>query len=165
MFRMSRTVTRTFPLPPRELVEGMTGEDYLTARTAHYGGRSAATVTRDGGAVVVRFPRRLPLDALPGPLRSLAGSGELVQVEEWDTIGDDRCHATWHTESSMPGKIDGTFEVVPDGTGSRYTVVANAKVNVPLIGGRLSKEVEGHVVRLVEDEMDFAAEWLERQDQ
>lgn len=79
---MSRTVTRTFPLPPRELVEGMTGDDYLAARTAHYQGKSPATVTRGDGVVLVRFPRRLPLDSLPGPLRSLAGSGELVQVEE-----------------------------------------------------------------------------------
>ena len=161
---MSRTVTRTFPLPPRELVEGMTGEDYLAARTEHYGGKSPSSVTRDGGRLVVRFPRKLPLDALPGPLRSLAGAGELVQVEEWDTIADDRCHATWHTESSMPGKVNGTYEVVPDGDGSRYTVVASAKVNVPLIGGRLTKEVEDQVVKLVEDEMDFAASWLEGQD-
>lgn len=64
----------------------------------------------------------------------------------------------------MPGKVNGTYEVVPDGSGSRYTVVANAKINVPIVGGRLTKEVEGHVVRLIEDEMDFAARWLEAQD-
>lgn len=159
---MTTTVSRTFPLPPRALVESMLSDDYQRTRSERLGGTAAPTVAREGDVVVVTFPRRLPLDDLPGPLRSLAGSGELVQVERWDTITDERCAATWRTESKLPGTVTGTFEVVPDGDGARYTVVATAEVKVPLIGGRISKEAEGHVAKLIEAEMDLADEYLAR---
>ena len=158
---MTQTVSRTFPLPPRELVESMLSEDYQRTRSSRLGGTAAPTVVRDGtDRATVRFPRRLPLESLPGPLRSLAGTGEITQVEKWDVITDERCHATWGSESSLPGKAGGTFEVVPDGTGSRYTVTATVDVKVPLIGGRISKEAEAQVVKLIEAEMDLATEYL-----
>jgi hypothetical protein len=157
-------VERTFALSPRDLVEGMFSPEYGAARSAALGGTDPITVERAGGAVTVRFPRRLPLDSVPAPLRALAGSGDVVQVEHWDRVDDERCTATWETESAMPGKVSGTFEVVPAPGGATYRIVATAKVNVPLIGGRISSEVEGHVVRLIEAEMDFAGEWLAGQD-
>jgi hypothetical protein len=160
---VTKTVERTFGRGPRELVEGMLSPEYLTARSAALGGTGPATVERDGDVVVVRFPRRIPLDDVPGPLRALAGSGDVVQVERWTRIADDGCAATWETESAMPGRVTGTFEVVPAPGGATYRVVATAKVNVPLVGGRIAGDVEGHVARLVESEMDFAEEWLARQ--
>lgn len=158
---MTKTVSRTFDRSPRELVEGMVSDDYLRARTEGLNGTAPATATREGGTVTVRFPRRIPLDALPGPLRRLAGSGEVTQVETWTRIDDDRCEATWHTESAMPGKVTGTFVVEPSGAGgATYTVTATAKVNVPVIGGSIAAQAEAQVVKLVEQEMDFATRWL-----
>ena len=157
---MASTITRTYPLPPLELVETMLSDAYQALRAERLGGTATPTVTRDGDTATVRFPRRLPLDDLPGPLRSLAGTGEVIQVEEWDAIGPERCTATWRSESKLPGKAGGTFEVVPDGDGSRYTVVATVVVKVPLIGGRSSKEAEEQVVKLVNAEMDLAQEFL-----
>jgi hypothetical protein len=138
----------------------MLTDDYQDMRSARLGGTARPTVTTDGDVTVVRFPRRLPLDDLPSALRALAGSGEITQVERWHEVGDERCAATWTTESNLPGKVTGTFEVVPDGDGARYTVVATAEVKVPLVGGRLGREVEGHVAALIEAEMDLAAEFL-----
>lgn len=160
---MTRTVSRTFPRPPRELVESMLSEDYQRTRSERLGGTAVPTVTRDGDTATVTFPRRLPLDDLPGPLKSLAGTGQVTQVERWETIGDDRCYATWTTETPMPGKATGTFEVVRAGEGSTYTVTLSVDVKVPLIGGRISKEAEGHVVKLVEAEMALAEEYLAAQ--
>ena len=157
---MTRTVSRMFPRAPRALVESMLSAEYQAGRSDRLGGTTSPTVTREDGVVVVRFPRRLPLEDVAPPLRALAGSGEITQVERWHEIGDDRCAATWTTESTLPGTVTGTFEVVPDGTGARYTVVATAEVKVPLIGGRVAKEVEGHVARLIEAEMDLAEEYL-----
>ena len=158
---MASTVTRTYPLPPLELVETMLSEAYQALRAERLGGTGAPTVVRDGDTARVHFPRRLPLDDLPGPLRSLAGTGEVTQVEEWELITAERCTAVWRSESKLPGKAGGTFEVVPHGGGSLYTVVATVVVKVPLIGGRISKEAEEQVVKLVNAEMDLAAEFLE----
>lgn len=160
---MTKTVERTFDRTPRELVEGMLSDEYLTARGAALGGTDPATVEHEGDVVVVRFPRRLPMDSLPSGLRKLAGTGDVVQVERWTSIEDDRCTATWETESKMPGKVTGEFEVFAVDGGATYRVTATAKINVPLIGGRISGEVEQHVVRLVEAEMDFAEKWLAEQ--
>jgi hypothetical protein len=158
---MTTTVERTYPLSPRELVESMLGDEYQAARSAKLGGTAPPTVTRSGDTATVRFPRKLPMDDLPSALRSLAGSGEVTQVEEWTSIADDRCEARWHTESAMPGKVEGTFEVVPAGDGATYRVTATATIKVPLIGGKIGKEVEGHVRKLIEAEMDFAETWIE----
>lgn len=157
---MTSTVSRTYPLPPLDLVELMLSPEFQQARAERLGGIGTPTVTRDGAKATVRFPRRLPLDDLPGPLRSLAGTGEVTQVEEWDTIAADRCAASWRSESKLPGKAGGTFEVLPDGAGSRYVVVATVEIKVPLIGGRISKEAEAQVVKLIKAEMDFAEEFL-----
>ena len=157
---MTQTVSRTFPRTPRALVELMLSDDYQRLRGERLGGTAPPTVTRDGDTATVRFPRRLPLESLPGPLRSLAGTGEITQVEQWQTISDERCHATWHSESALPGKASGTFEVVPDGSGARYTVTATVDIKVPLIGGRISKEAEAQVVKLIESEMELATEYL-----
>ncbi len=154
---MTKTVERTYGHPPRALVETLLDEAFLTARGAALGGTAPPTVTREGEVVVVRFPRRLPLEGVPGPLRSFVGSGDVVQIDRWETIGDDRCAAVWTTESAMPGRVDGTYEIVATGGGSTYRVVATAKVSVPLIGGRLAGDVEGHVLKLIEAELDFLA--------
>lgn len=159
---MTRTVARTFPRTPLELVELMLSEEYQRLRSERLGGLEVPTVERSDGKASVRFRRRLPLDSLPGPLRSLAGSGEVTQIERWEVIAAERCTATWTTEAAMPGTASGTFEVVPAEGGSRYTVVATVDVKVPLIGGRIAKEAEGHVVGLVEAEMDLAEEFLAR---
>lgn len=159
---MTRTVERDFDRTPRALVETVLTPEYLAARSAGLGGTAPPTVTDDGGVTVVRFPRKVPLDDVPGPLRALAGSGEVVQVERWESIGDDRCTAIWTTETSMPGQAHGTYEVVASGGGATYRVTATAKVNVPLVGGRLAAEVEGHLVRLAESELDFLASWVAR---
>lgn len=157
---MTTTVSRTFPLPPLELVESMLSDDYQRTRAERLGGIGTPTVTRTGETATVRFPRRLPLDDLPGPLRSLAGTGEITQVETWELISAERCTATWTSESKLPGKAGGTFEVVPEGTGSRYTVVASVEVKVPLIGGKISREAEAQVTKLIEAEMRLAEEYL-----
>ncbi len=160
---MTKTVERTFPRTPRELVDGMLSPEYQEARGKALGGTKPSTVERDGDTATVRFPRKLPLDSLPGGLRKFAGSGDVTQVERWTSIGDDRATATWETESAMPGKVSGTFEVVAVVGGATYRVTATAKVSIPLIGGRISGEVEQHVVRLIEAEMDFAERWLAEQ--
>ena len=157
---MSRTVERRYDRSPRALVEGMVSEEYQRDRGEALGGIAPATIERDGDLAVVRWPRRLPLEHLPSQLRKLAGTGHVTQVERWTSVTDDRCTAEWETESKLPGKVSGTFEVVRDGDGAIYRVVANAKVNIPLIGGRISGEVEDQVVKLIEQEMDFAEGWL-----
>lgn len=138
----------------------MISDDYQRDRHAALGGTAPPTVTREGDVVVVRFPRKLPLESLPSQLRKFAGSGDVTQVERWTSIADDRCTAEWETESKLPGKVTGTFEVIPSGAGAVYRVVATAKVSIPLIGGRISGEVEQQVVKLIEQEMDFAEGWL-----
>ena len=158
---VTTTVERTYPLTPRELVKTMLGAEYHAARSEALGGTAPPTVTREGGTATVRFPRRLPVDDLPGPLRSLAGNGDVTQVEEWTSIGDERCEARWHTESALPGRVEGTYEVLPAGDGATYRVTATATIKVPLIGGKIGKEAEVHVRTLIEAEMDFAEAWLE----
>src|SRR4051794_17326189 len=104
-YAVTRTAERRFAHPPRALLATLLDPEFLAARSAALGGTHPPTVTDDGGVPVVRFPRKLPLDDVPGPLRALAGSGEITQVDRWETIGDERCAARWSTESALPGRV------------------------------------------------------------
>lgn len=158
---MTKTVERRYPRTPRELVEGMVSEEYQRDRGAALGGTAPATIERNGDLATVRWPRRLPLESLPSQLRKFAGDGQVTQVERWTSVTDDRCTAEWESQSKLPGKVSGTFEVVRDGDGALYRVTATAKVSIPLIGGKISGEVENQVVKLINAEMDFAETWLQ----
>ena len=157
---MTRTVERRFPRSPRELVEGMVSEEYQRDRGEALGGIAPATVEWDEGLATVRWPRRLPLESLPSHLRRFAGNGHVTQVERWTSVTDDRATAEWESESKLPGRVSGTFEVTRDGDGALYRVTATAKVSIPLVGGKISSEAEEQVEKLIVQEMDFAQEWL-----
>lgn len=155
-------VEHTYPIAPRELFGVLVDPAFLKARAARFGGAGEPTVEHDAGVVVVTTPRQLPLERVPGSARRLVGDGRVEQVDRWEQIDDDQVSGEWSTMvGRAPITMRGTHEIVPaDGAGSAYTVTINVDVHVPVIGGRLSHEVEGHLENLVRTEQQFTAEWI-----
>ncbi len=155
-------VEHDYDVAPRALLEVLTDEAFLAERAARFGGTGGSTVARSADAIVVTLPRRLPLDAIPSALRGFAGSGRLTQTDTWSDITDDRATGDWTADvGSSPLRLKGTHEITAMGSGCRYTVTAEVKVKIPLLGGSAEKLVRERLAELIEKEQDFAEAWLE----
>jgi len=56
--------------------------------------------------------------------------------------------------------LNGEHVVAPDRSGSRYVVTATIRVSVPVVAGRLSRQVETYLGQLIRSEQKFLADWL-----
>jgi hypothetical protein len=107
------------------------------------GGRDVAvdrSETDDGGCEVVT-KRTISVD-LPGFARKvLTPSQTAIQVEHWapaTTSGERVCTYTVEAQGA-PSRIEGVHKLTPSGTGCHHTIDIDAKISIPLIGGRLEK--------------------------
>lgn len=156
-------VEHSYDVAPKALLDVLTDEAFLTARSARFGGSGSPTVKRSGDAVVVMVPRKLPVDAVPGPFRSMVGSGDLVQTDTWSEVADDRVTGTWTTDvGDTPLELNGTHEITATNDGCRYVVTAKVKVKVRFIGGQAESLVRQRLSELVGRELKFAEQWLAR---
>lgn len=100
------------------------------------------------GAVTLVHSRALP-EGVPGFLQKfLPKDGRVTQTDTWQPADSDGSrHGTWHVAfAGAPGEIGGRTCLVPDGDGCRWNVDGQARVKVPLIGGK----TEGFLAPLVE---------------
>jgi len=157
-------VEHVYGVSPRALLAVLTDEQFLAERGRRYGGRGEADVTRSDGTIVVRVPRQLPVDAVPGPLRRFVGNGALVQTDTWSQIADDTIVGTWAADvGRSPLVLSGRHEITRTDGGCRYAVTAEVKVRIPLGGGAAEKLVRQRLEELVQGEQQFAAAWLDKQ--
>ena len=154
-------VEHSYDVTPQALLDLLTDEAFLRARSKRFGGSGTPTVTREGDTIVVTVPRKLPLDAVPAPFRGMAGSGDLVQTDTWSDVSDDRVAGTWTTDvGDTPLDLSGTHEITGTADGCSYVVTAKVKVRVRFIGGQAEGMVRQRLADLVSKEMSFAADWL-----
>jgi hypothetical protein len=155
-------VEHAYGVPPRALLAVLTDDQFLRERGRRFGGRGDPEVTRSDGTVVVRMPRQLPVDAVPGPLRRFVGDGALLQTDTWSQIADESIAGTWVADvGRAPLVLRGTHEITATGAGCRYAVTAEVKVKIPLGGGAAERLVRQHLEELVRNEQQFAESWLE----
>jgi hypothetical protein len=96
---------------------------------------------------------------MPGFAKKIVGDEtQVIQTERWTTP------ETGHIEVEIPGKpghIRGTLSITADGAGSVYSFDGEARINIPLIGGKLEGLIEKLFVEGMDTEQRVAAEWLD----
>lgn len=150
-----------YPEPPRRLREVLTDPDFLRARLHAVGGPQAELVSRDddGHGVTVVLRQTVPADSLPSFVRAVL-PGDLVihRIESWHST-----EGTVHAEvDGAPGTIGGKMSIEPDPPGSVLILQLEAKVPLPLVGGKVEKVITGSVSKLMDAEYDFTQQWLHR---
>jgi hypothetical protein len=60
----------------------------------------------------------------------------------------------------VPSRINGTVTLSPDSGGTRQDTVADVKVSIPLLGGKLEKFAVENGVKALEHEAAFTAKEL-----
>lgn len=157
------THTLDYPAKPADLLDALSNLDYLTARSARFGGVGTPTVEASDEAVVITSVRQLPMDKIPSAIKGLVGDGQITQVDTWSPQPDPdgSIGGTWRADlGSAPADIGGEYAITPTDDGSSYSCSINVKVKVPFIGGKIEQQVRGYLDYIVSKEQQFLADWM-----
>lgn len=113
----------------------------------------------DASELVVTIDMVQHTQGVPGFAKRVVGDEtRVIQTERWPELHYG------HIEVEIPGKpghIRGTLSLADQGAGSVYVFDGEAKMGIPLIGGRLEGLIEKLFVAGMDTEQQVAAAWLE----
>lgn len=117
------------------------------------------TVDDTDGELTIAVDMLQHTQGVPGFAKKVVGDQtRVIQTERWPAL-----HAG-HIEVEIPGKpghIRGTLSLAEEGAGSVYVFDGEAKIGIPLIGGRLEGLIEKLFIEGMDTEQRVAASWLE----
>lgn len=154
---MSKPISVSYEIPAdvEAVYAAISGEGWAAAKAEAFDDacRTESRAVGDGGAVTLKVSRGLP-DGVPGFLeRFLPKGGRAVQTETWGPSTDGARRGTWTGDiPGAPAKVGGTMSLEPSGTGTRYTINGEAKVSIPLVGGKAESFVVDMVSKLTAKE-------------
>ena len=157
---MSKSIDVSYDIPGdvEAVYAAISGEGWAPAKAAAFDdeSRTESREVGDGGAVTLTVSRGLP-DGIPGFLEKfLPAGGRAQQTEAWGPSEGGARRGTW--TGSIPGapaKVGGTMSLEPTGTGTRYTIKGEAKVSIPLVGGKAESFVVEMISKLTAKEAEL----------
>lgn len=157
------TVTHRFDADVETVYQLMADKDFMIRKYADQGATDIEVDSdeREGGPKIVSR-RKVTID-LPGFAKKvMAPTNTVVQTDEWasaDDAGRRVCRYKVEVQG-VPSRIDGTVTLSPDGEGTREDVIAEVKVSIPLLGGKLEKFAVESGVKTIDQEAEFTAKEL-----
>jgi len=155
-----------YPLSASELYSILVDREYLLAKLDSVGGSNAALLDLASDPNTAKYTLRqgVSREYLPGPIQKVL-RGDLL-IERTETL---RMAAPGRYDGTVaarvkdaPGSIGGTLRLVDAGDGCEYSLDGAARIDIPLVGGKIETAIAEQVVRLMEREARFTAEWLAR---
>ena len=144
---------------PERVVEVMTDAASMTRLYESAGFTGVGVATRSAGDALVVETDQHMTGPLPGPLAKITGGKvHLTEVHTWAPApGDGSRSATWTVSfHGVPGSIDGTISVRPEGSGSVVVYEATVTARIPVIGGR----IESLTIDQTVEKLQAEGRWL-----
>lgn len=140
------TVQHRFQQDVATVYAAYTDSDHMTRRCEAFGQRNIeCTVTDKGGVTEVVLARDIESD-IPSFAKKVVDPVNRVAVTlRWREDGEGK-RAQYDVSVNARISISGTIELKPDGDGCRHTERFEAKVKIPLIGGKIAKLVDKETV-------------------
>jgi hypothetical protein len=156
-------VEHDFSATPARLRDTLVDADFLAALGARFGGVGQAVTEVGDASITVVSQRQLPMEYVPAPARSFAGDGVVTQTDLWSLDSGDPVDGSWTARlDGAPATMGGAYTIAATDFGCRYTVTAEVKVKIPLIGGRVETEIRRYLSSLIVKQMEFTQEWLDK---
>jgi hypothetical protein len=149
----------TYPAPVDVVYSTLVDEAFLTERLQAIGGKGAALLShrREGDRAAFTLRQGVDGDRLPSAVRSILKGDLVVEREErWKAEDDGYLAISKVSITGVPAEIRSRSRLVAAG----LTVLAEVRVGIPLIGGKLEKVVAEQVEKLLAAEAEFAEKWL-----
>jgi hypothetical protein len=158
-------LTAQSPYSVADIRSAFDDEAYWSYRLAAFEGGSPTLdhLTVDAsGQTSVSMTMRFSGDQLPEPIRLLRLPAlEIVQSERWHAIDGGTLRgeiAVDAPRTPMSGR--GSVHLAPDGSGTQLAGTATVKVNVPIVGGPISRFIAGVLARGIVDIVHATDAWL-----
>jgi Protein of unknown function (DUF2505) len=159
-----------YAVPAEQLYATLVDREFLQAKLDSIGGTNAALLDLASDADSAKYTLRqcVNREYLPGPVQKIL-RGDLIieRTETWRLAAPGRYEGTVTARmKDAPGSIGGGLKVIGIGTetaaSSEFGIEAAAKVDVPLIGGKIESAIAEQVVKLMDREARFTQQWLAR---
>lgn len=149
----------TSPHSAEKVFGALVDETYLRDRLAAIGGTNSELMSFSaaGERTSYQLKQGVPAEHLPSMAKSLLGGDLVIQRQENWAAGAGTVEVTL---VGVPGRLDGSFTVTDNGSGSKLTLTGEVKVSIPLVGGKLEKLIAEQVVVLLDKESEFTSQWL-----
>jgi hypothetical protein len=154
------TLTRSYAVPPAELVELLLDPDFVAEKARRSGDVGAPTVERSGASARLVIPRRVPVDGVPPAFRPFVPP-RVTQVEDWQ-VSDAGAEASWRVEANTPATVTGRHTIRAEAGGCEHEITGSVTVAVPFVGGKAEKLLADFLQKLCADEEAQAAQRLTR---
>lgn len=116
------------------------------------------TVDDSDGGLTVAVDMVQHTQGVPAFAKKVVGDQtRVVQTERWPAVHSG------HIDVQIPGKpghIRGTLSLADDGAGSVYVFDGEARINIPLVGGKLEGLIRKLFIEGMETERRVAGAWL-----
>ena len=153
-------VSHDIPADVETVYKVITGEDWASQKAAEFDdeARTESRIVAAGDAVTLVMSRGLP-DGIPGFLEKfLPSGGRAKQTEAWGPAESGARRGTWQGEiPGAPAKVGGTMSLEPTATGTRYRIMGEVKVSIPLVGGKAESFIADMIGKLTTAEAELLA--------
>jgi hypothetical protein len=116
--------------------------EYVERKYVDLGGRDVSVERSETDGTCEVVTKRTITVELPGfASKVLTPSQSPIQSETWlpaSASGERVCHYTVEAPGT-PSRIVGSHKLTPTASGCHHTIDIDAKVNIPLIGGKIEK--------------------------
>jgi hypothetical protein len=127
------------------LYEMLTDEAFLRAKYEGVGSRNVEfeSCEQDGDVFRIEWTREIPSNPPAFAKKILGEWNRTEEIMEWTRESDGGARADYLCKvAGVPGKLEGEFELLPDGDGCVEEIVMKASISIPLIGGKIASFVE-----------------------
>ncbi|MCX2948079.1 DUF2505 domain-containing protein [Lentzea sp. NEAU-D7] len=149
----------TSPHSAEKVFGAMVDETYLRDRLAAIGGKDAQLVTYSstGEKTSYQLKQGVPAEHVPSAVRAALGGDLVIQRTETWAAGAGTVEVA---VNGVPGRLEGSFTVLDNGSGSKLTLSGEVKVSIPFLGGKIEKLIAEQVAVLLDKESEFTSQWL-----
>jgi hypothetical protein len=133
--------------------------DFLVQRSIALGEISADAETEEDedGRVTITMRREVKQD-LPSFLSKLFKPQQvLLMKEEWQKVGPNYVGKGEFTVDGQPVTVKTEMTIKPKGKGCTYGISYKPKAQIPLVGGKVEKFIEGNCIEGSKKELEYTA--------
>lgn len=156
------SVEFTFDHPVDVVFDLFCDPDFLVERSMALGELSADAEVEedDSGLIVVKMQREVKQD-LPAFLAKLFKPQQTITMnDQWRLVGSNYVGKGEFNVVGQPVTVKVEMTLKPKGKGCVYTVKYKPTANIPLIGGKVEKFIEGNCADGSMKELKYTAERL-----
>lgn len=152
---MTIDVEYRYPVSAKQLYQKLTDPAFLQAKYESVGSRKVdiGQCGPEDDVFRIEWTREVPSNPPAFAKKFLAEWNRLQEVMEWRSEAHGRVRGSYEAQvAGFPGKLQGEFDLVPDGKACIERISMRAVVSIPLLGKRIASFVEEDARRSLDAE-------------